>query len=90
MDGVSKDEIKEVVGADSLNELLRELKAIQSDWSRIFTPIILSKRACLAACKLDKTPGSNIKHVILGLPLMLVSDSGMSMKELKNNFKFTP
>lgn len=74
MEDYVKDEIKEVEGADSVNELLKELKGIQKDWGSLYGPINKHRNACLKAAKLDKTPGSSIKHVLLGLPLVMVAE----------------
>lgn len=73
------EEVMPVNGAESLNDLLKELKTIQKDWGKLYGPILSSKKACLKASNLTKTPGANLKHVLLGLPLMMVADSGMSL-----------
>lgn len=85
-----KADIPMVEGAESLNELLTEFQGLQNEWSDLMTPIIDAKSACFKACGLAKTPGENIKHVLIGLPLALVSDAKMKLKDLKEQFEFTP
>ena len=64
-----------------MNEVLKE-------WGDVTGPIDDNKAASLKASALDKTPGANITHVLIGLMLTMVSDLNMSLTDVKNQIKF--
>ena len=47
-------------------------------WSSIIDPINDFKDSTMKACKLDKTKGSSISHVIMGLVITMISDMNMT------------
>ena len=75
--------IKQIEGADSLNTLIDQFNGICDEWDGIYSPIDDNKTKSLEAAQLDKTPGSNITHVLLGLVLAFISDLNMSMDDVK-------
>ena len=47
MEDYRREEIKEIEGAESLNELLKELKAISDEWGSLYGPIVKAQRESL-------------------------------------------
>ena len=64
--------IKKVKDAVSLNKLIDSINKATDTWDDIYSPVEDLKTETLKAAGLDKTPGSNIKHVIEGLILAIV------------------
>jgi division protein CdvB (Snf7/Vps24/ESCRT-III family) len=80
--------IKEIDGADSLNALIQKINDVVDEWGTINDPIEKAKAAALKASGLDKTPGANITHVLLGLVLTMIADLNMSAADIKKQIKF--
>ena len=75
--------IKPVDGADSLNTLIKKMNQCTKEWNDIDGPVQKFKTATLKAAGLEKTPGSNIVHVMLGLILTFIADLNMTFDEVK-------
>jgi hypothetical protein len=82
------DDLPTLEGATSINELITNFNGMQSEWKAIKGPIDDKKAACLKASGLDKTPGSGIIHVLLGLPLSMIADCNMDKEKLLKSIKF--
>jgi len=86
-DKENDNKIKHVKDAKSLNELIDSINKLSSTWDDIYGPVDEAKSATLKAAGLDKTPGSNIKHVINGLILAIIVEQDMKqVSDLKNAF----
>lgn len=81
-------DIKEIEGADSLNDLIGKMNDVLKEWGDVTGPITESKDSSMKSAGLDKTPGSNITHVMIGLMITMVADLNMSMGEVRNQIKF--
>ena len=72
-------DIKEIEGADSLNQLIGSMNEVLVEWKDVTKPIDDNKASSLKAAGLDKTVGANITHVLIGLMLTFVADLNMSL-----------
>jgi hypothetical protein len=59
------------------------------EWDGIYSPLDDNKTATMKTAGLDKTKGSNITHVFLGLLLTFIADCNMSLDDIKKTVKFT-
>jgi hypothetical protein len=83
-----KPQEEEVDGAASLNELVREFNRLGSKWANIYQPIFKAKQALYKTAGLTKVKGSNLKHVVKGLPLVLVVEAkSITQEKLVNAIK---
>ena len=89
--GEEKDDgsIKQIEGGGSVNELIDTINGLSDQWNEMYGPI---KEKCKEGIKnsgMDKTPGSNIKHVILGSIVAIIADAELSVEDLKKAIKIT-
>lgn len=77
-----------VDGANSCNDLIRTLNRLTDRWEEIYDPIQDKKKAALKSAGLDKTPGANFEHCVMGMFLALISDCGVTMDDLTSIIKF--
>ena len=81
------DDIPEVNGANTLNQLVRDINRITNRWEQIQSEVQKKKTATLFWAGLEKTPGSNFQHVIFGMFISAMTDSDLSVDELKKIIK---
>ena len=84
-----KDIVETIDGAKSMNDLIRNFNGIQAEWKKIKGPIDKQKAVCLKASGLEKTPGSGIIHVLLGLNLSMVADCNMNKEQIQKAIKIS-
>jgi len=86
---MADNSIKTIEGAESINALIEKVNGIVDEWDGFYSEITKTKTAALTLSGLDKTPGANITHVLLGLVLSFIADLNMSMDDVKKQIKFT-
>jgi len=62
---------------------------LSEDWEVVYTPIVTKGQAVLKAVGLDKTPGANMSHVILGFAVQLSCEQNWDEKKIQQGFTFT-
>ena len=67
--------IEEIIGAESINRLVKKFNKIQDRWLDLYKPVSVSRAATLKAALLNKTPGAELKHVLQGVPLAIIASS---------------
>ena len=72
----------------SINELIKEINGVISEWTGIYKPITESREKTLAACSMGKSPGATIKEAVLGLIVTMVADLNMTIDDVKKAIKF--
>jgi len=77
------ENIPEVAGAPTLNQLVRDCNSLTKRWENTIADLEKKKNASLLLAGLDKTPGANFQHVLLGMFVSAMSDSDLSSDELK-------
>ena len=82
-------EIKQIEDGGSVNDIVDRINEAASLWDEVAGPCNDLKKRCLKHSTLDKTAGSNIVHVVLGLCVASVADANMTLDQMKNQFKFT-
>ena len=81
---IKEEKIEKVEGCASVNALIDQVQGIQKQWLGLFKPVAKAKAATLKSAGLNKTPGSSLKHVALGLPIYIAASiENITLEELQ-------
>jgi hypothetical protein len=84
----SMDQIPEVKNGLSINELIKEVNGVISEWTDIYKPITERREKTLTSCSMGKSPGATIKEALLGLIVTMVADLNMTIEDVKKAISF--
>ena len=84
------EKLELVEGANDLNDLIKEINQMTEQWDEIYTPIVKYKTACLKAAGLEKVQGAEVKHVIIGMIVLMVTEKNMTLDDIKRKIVITP
>ena len=83
---MKRELIEEIQGADKLNQVVKTINKLQSEWDAVKKQMMGARDKCLMACGLKNT-GAGSGTIALGLAVAMV-EMGMSLDDMTENLSY--